>query len=407
MNKNLCKSTTEVNINISTFENAIAWALNEGYGIACYRLPESACFQLMIDISGKPMRCQEEIEQLPTGFIFSPFDNQEPRDAFYLTAHLMLKSGENEASCNAEEYYPQRDALNQYLQNTAETPPFRYHQPTENSDPAITPRAEFIRLVNEGIEQIENGHFLKFVPSRTKAVSLAQFQLVENLKQMATEYPNAFVSFVSIPDVGSWIGATPEILMHMDQQSVFHTVALAGTQPFPEDGDLKNVAWRQKEIEEQALVSRYIINILKKLRIREFIEKGPKTVKAGNLIHLKTTFEIDTKTISFPDLGNVMLRLLHPTSAVCGMPLEASEQFLKAEEKYDRAFFAGYLGPINAEGESYAFVNLRCMQILGDHAILYAGAGVTADSSPEKEWTETELKCNTVGKIIQTPRESN
>lgn len=64
------------------------------------------------------------------------------------------------------------------------------------------------------------------------------------------------------------------------------------------------------------------------------------------------------------------------------------------------SFYAGYLGPVNIHNRICLFVNLRCMQLLGDQAVLYAGAGVTADSVPESEWEETEIKLNTLLKVI-------
>jgi isochorismate synthase len=175
---------------------------------------------------------------------------------------------------------------------------------------------------------------------------------------------------------------------------------LAGTKALNHDINLKSVAWTQKEIEEQALVERYIISCFKKIRLREYDEYGPKTTVAGNLLHLKSDFTVDMKATNFPQLGSVMLSLLHPTSAVCGMPLEPARAFLKHHEGYDREFYAGYLGPVNIHNDTHIFVNLRCMQLVNGFALFYAGAGVTADSIPENEWEETEIKLNTLSAII-------
>jgi isochorismate synthase len=164
--------------------------------------------------------------------------------------------------------------------------------------------------------------------------------------------------------------------------------------------DIKSVAWTEKEIEEQAMVSRYIINCFKKIRLREYEEHGPRTASAGNLLHLKTEYEVDMKATNFPQLGSVMLKLLHPTSAVCGMPLNNALEFLNKNEGYDRQFYSGYLGPVNFRNESHIFVNLRCMQIHERQATLYAGAGVTIDSIPEKELEETEMKMDTLQKVL-------
>ncbi|MCU0369328.1 MAG: chorismate-binding protein, partial [Cyclobacteriaceae bacterium] len=119
-----------------------------------------------------------------------------------------------------------------------------------------------------------------------------------------------------------------------------------------------------------------------------------------NVMHLKTEYEVDMLATNFPQLGSVMLKLLHPTSAVCGMPYEAALDFLKNQEGYDREFYSGFLGPIQIKNESHIYVNLRCMQLFNKFVRLYAGAGVTIDSIPEMEMEETEIKMQNLQKLI-------
>jgi isochorismate synthase len=242
------------------------------------------------------------------------------------------------------------------------------------------------------------------VPSRAEPVSLPlSFDVVAAFYALCSRNPNALVSFVSSPSAGSWLGATPEILVSVEDRTTFKTVALAGTQPY--HGQLlKDVAWTQKDIEEQALVERYIISCFKKIRLREYDEQGPRTVIAGQMLHLKSEFKVDIQETNFPQLGTVMLGLLHPTAAVCGTPLQAARHFLLAHEGYDRQFYSGYLGPINFGDSIHIFVNLRCAQLLHQQAILYAGAGVTIDSVPQDELAETEIKLNTLRQVLSTSR---
>jgi isochorismate synthase len=259
----------------------------------------------------------------------------------------------------------------------------------------------FRTAVDRAVAAIREGRFQKVVLSRQKKVPLPKdFDQMQTYLRLCRHYPLAFVSLVSVPGHGTWMGASPEILVSVDRLRIFRTMALAGTQPYLPDVAPSQVAWTQKEIEEQALVSRYIINCFKQIRLREFEEDGPKTVVAGNLMHLRTDFQVDTQATGFPQLGTVMLGLLHPTSAVCGMPKEAALHFIRENEGYDRAFYSGYLGPVNLEGESHLYVNLRCSQWLENGALLYAGAGITANSVAEKEWRETELKCQTMYQVL-------
>jgi isochorismate synthase len=124
-------------------------------------------------------------------------------------------------------------------------------------------------------------------------------------------------------------------------------------------------------------------------------------VRIGSLAHLRTDYTIDLNEVSFPGLGSAMLDLLHPTSAVCGMPKEPSLDFIVRNEGFDRRLFGGYLGPVNIEDETHIYVNLRCLQLFVGRAVLYAGAGITHLSDPEWEWSETEWKCRIMLDVIE------
>jgi isochorismate synthase len=259
----------------------------------------------------------------------------------------------------------------------------------------------FKDLVRLAVNRISEGDFLKVVPSRRQVIELREnFNPADGFFALTRQFPGSFISFFSIPGKGTWMGASPEILIGINEQGIFSTSAVAGTQVLEPDTRLSNVAWTQKEIEEQALVSRYIINNFKKIRLREFEEYGPKSVRAGNLVHLRTDFSVNMHDVNFPQLGTVMLKLLHPTSAVSGMPKEASADFLRKHENYDREFYSGFIGPVRVENRTSLYVNLRCAQLLDKKAYLYSGAGVTLDSDPEQEWHETEIKIRILQEIL-------
>jgi isochorismate synthase len=198
--------------------------------------------------------------------------------------------------------------------------------------------------------------------------------------------------------------ATPEILVEQNEEGIFRTISLAGTQSGVDLDGLpispSQARWSQKEIEEQAFVSRYIIDCFKKIRLREYTEIGPKTISTGNLLHLKTEYIVDTKAMDFPQLPGLMLGLLHPTSAVCGTPKQEAIDFISATEKHSRSMYSGYLGPVNLMNATYLFVNLRTVEIKENHAVYYAGCGITEDSDPEKEWQETQMKCQTLQRVL-------
>jgi isochorismate synthase len=375
------------------------YAAEHEFSFACWRLPNSTKKNLIISYTPFRIPTNESLEELPEGFLFAPFDKE--KTSAYLKADLMFSFSNGKLE---EANTPIRSNSYLWLQEIIPTLQKKKFKPRCKASSLPSPfsqKENFEHFVKKCIDQIEVGSFEKIVPSRAKRVDLKDsFDVIEAFQKLCLAYPNAMISFIHTPENGAWIGASPELLVSVENKTSFKTVALAGTKMFEEGTNLKQVAWTQKEIEEQALVSRYIINNFKKIRLREFEEHGPKTVVAGNLMHLKTEFSVDMKATNFPQLGSVMLNLLHPTSAVCGMPLEPSLEFLRQHEGYDREFYSGYLGPVNVDHNTYLFVNLRCMQLLEGQAMVYAGAGVTIDSVPETEWEETEMKLNTLLKVI-------
>ena len=360
------------------------WATQNHYNFALYRKPRQNPI-ILID-SEKLKQVTTEIEVLESGFLWANYDGT----VYHIQSNLQVDLG-NRSIFGDNSLVPYESELPDSWQ-------YYVHGQAQES----TSKEAYIHEVQTGINHIVNSKLTKVVPSKVKLHLLAKdFSLADAFVKLCKEYPSAFVSIVSTKEHGTWLTATPEMLIDVNTEGIFKTMALAGTQKHEEGKSLHEVAWTDKEIEEQAMVSRYIINRLKEIRLREFIEEGPMTVRAANLTHLCSTFTVDTQTTNFPNLGGVMLNLLHPTSAVCGMPKEPAVELIKEIEGHDRKFYTGYLGPVNVNGETSVYVNLRCMELFEGKSNLFAGAGVTAFSNPEKEWEETELKCNTLLNVIK------
>jgi isochorismate synthase len=375
--------------------HALSSCFDSNFSFALWRLPHSDTVHFAA--SNRPEKVTEvNLEESTPGFIFAPFD--PAREKIFLPADefFSFRSGAITAS---------RGSTFDAAFNKPGTTPqpatrARYFMQARSQDLPSDEHA-YKTLVSRASNAVSQGIFEKIVPSRFKTVALPEnFDLLNTFDQLCALYPNALVSVFSSSITGTWVGATPEMLAGITRDQHFHTAAVAGTQPYHPGTDLRSVSWTQKDIEEQALVERYVISCFKKIRLREYDEHGPKTSIAGNVMHLKTDFEVDMIATNFPLLGSTMLRLLHPTSAVCGMPLEASLEFIRTQEGYDRQYYSGFLGPVRINDESCMYVNIRCMQLFGTEAVLYAGAGVLADSDPDKEWSETEMKMNTLGRII-------
>ena len=383
-----------------------AGALRTGRPLAIWREPGAAQPRLLAARSleaaytGLPPALDPAA---PAGFAFFPFRDSDHNPALFLPADVQYDPSQPEVVRLAPAARGLVPNIAAWL--TLPTPPtLAWHHSAQPAPPATT-QADYTQLVRTGVAAIEAREVVKVVSSRVAHRALPPgFDPLAAFEELSRQYERAFVSLVSVPGVGTWLGASPEVLAEVTADGHFHTIALAGTQPLVPGHRPQEAIWRQKEIEEQALVARYIVSCFKQLRLREYHETGPRTVAAGQLLHLRTDFEVNLQNVPFAaSLGTDMLRLLHPTSAVGGMPKAAALDFLRHHERYDRAYYSGFLGPVNvaAPGVSRLFVNLRCLQVRAEEAILYAGTGLTADSDPLREWQETELKLTTVGAVLK------
>ena len=374
-------------------KNLWSGAMAQNGSVAVWRCPREKSIHFFADLSDAPSIGRIDLKNTEPGFLVSPFMNPEGNETLFLKSDIFAMTDED-GNWSVEKGKDIIDGSS--FRHDQGTTSINYHLNTRPDTEISGKKDHFIKMVEKGITAIDEGEFDKVVSARTYDEPLSEnFDIIDQFNRMEKAYPDAFVSLISIPGKGTWMGATPELLIESSAEC-FRTVSVAGTQPFPLDKDVSEAAWNQKEIEEQAMVSRYIIEQFKIIRLREFEETGPRSVRAGNMIHLKTEYIVDLKKVQFPELGTVMLNLLHPTSAVCGMPKFSALRFIAANENLNREFYSGYLGPVNMNGQSRLYVNLRCMQILQNRAVLYAGAGITHDSIPENEWEETALKCQTL-----------
>jgi isochorismate synthase len=262
--------------------------------------------------------------------------------------------------------------------------------------PEEVSKDEYLELIRTIVRYIHQGTFEKVVPSRVKIVQGVYVPKLGIIYDMLCKaYPNAFV-YIFNNGSHLWIGATPEPLL-LAMNGTMQTVSLAGTRSFSEENT--NIgAWNSKERLEQEYVTRYISRVIAHYNLTDIDLQGPYTKKAGNLLHLSTDFSFSSENLK-GRLGE-FLNDLHPTPAVCGMPYKPSLELLMNFERHEREYYAGYLGPIGLDDRLSLFVNLRCMKVLQDRLALFIGGGITADSIPEEEWMETEIKADTLLSII-------
>ncbi|WP_315054977.1 chorismate-binding protein [Chryseobacterium indoltheticum] len=262
--------------------------------------------------------------------------------------------------------------------------------PKDESHFIAETQEEYLQKLEEVIQIIKENDLPKLVLSRRKIIKdFNKIDLKNSFNNLCKNYSNAF-KYLFFDGETSWMGAFSEVLGKFNKSThEFETMSIAGTIPVSEE-------WTEKEIEEQKPVSSYIRNTLTKYAtLSEVQESETYDHISGNIKHLKTDFKIKIN----PENLDSIIKELHPTPAVCGIPKDFCREIIEKVEKFPRELYAGY---IKIETEDYIqyFVNLRCARLYKNSVHLFVGGGITAQSNSEKEWQETELKSEAVLKNL-------
>jgi isochorismate synthase len=353
--------------------NALDRFIEAGRSFAVYRTPGSRLARFLARDRG-PVGLLREIDELngQSGFVMAPFEVSD--------------------SCPLVLLRPDRDELVPLPQSGASTA----CTAAARTLPAA-PDAAYAGRFQTFIAPVREGRFSKLVLSREALRAReAGFSAAGAFLLACNSYTHSYVYLFHTPETGAWMGCTPEILLK-GENGRWNTVALAGSRLLrPEalpDG------WDDKNRTEQRLVAAYVRAQLRAFGIRP-VESGPYTVRAGGLAHLKTGFHF-----RLPDTARLgdLLKCLHPTPAVSGLPKEEARRFILANEGYARRYYSGFAGWLAPEGTTALYVNLRCMNIRACSLRLYAGGGLLPASVMEDEWLETEYKLQTMLSVAGKP----
>ncbi len=262
------------------------------------------------------------------------------------------------------------------------------------------------------LSHIQQGEFSKIVLARQTREPLGEKSPLQLFLNACKTYPRLFIALISAPRCGTWLMATPETLLQGHGQE-WSTMSLAGTmrltgsqltfdEPPSTEGQFipaqhtPGIQWGIKDVQEQHYVSTYITECLEHYAT-SLHEHGPFTMRAGNLIHLRSDF-----TFTLPDNEHIgdLLQTLYPTPAVCGVPKEAARDFILRNEYAARSYYSGFAGPLYPEADTNLYVSLRCMRIDSDGYSLFAGGGLLSSSDIQQEWEETEAKLCTMRALL-------
>ncbi len=265
------------------------------------------------------------------------------------------------------------------------------------------PAGDWLRAVSSARRAIRAGRLDKVVLARDLTLRFKEtFRAGAIVRALAAAFPECFsFSFDGI------VGSTPELLVRRAGDSV-ESLPLAGSAPRSDDvladrrlGEALSVSAKNRS--EHSLTVGMIRERLAPLCRRLDVDAEPWLLCLANVQHLATRFEgrlsEDRSSLTALELAG----LLHPSPAVCGVPAAPAMAAIRSLEGMSRARYAGPLGWVDANGDGEWGIALRCTELNGRGARLFAGAGIVAESDPVSELEEVEVKMGAVLNVLLAP----
>ena len=288
-----------------------------------------------------------------------------------------------------------------HLPSMAEYPPAAQNAPTTR--PSFSDQrtdSDWREMVGDALDEIKRGKLEKVVLARAvRTSSSAELDPFAIVRELQSVFQNAFV-FACWRGQAAFVGASPERLVRLDGRAV-QVSSLAGTTTRGSTRDEDTAAGQRllasaKDRLEHALVRDFVVSALADVCDGITALSEPTLLALPHVYHLHT--EIRARLGTGYSLLNIIARL-HPTPAVGGSPRDAALRFIRERENLDRGWYAGPIGWIGTASGEFA-VALRSAVASGTEALLFAGCGIVADSSPEQELAESELKLRSMKSAI-------
>ena len=259
---------------------------------------------------------------------------------------------------------------------------------------AVPSESEWSDSVAQAVQTMRAGHLDKVVLAR--ALDVRAHDVLDPraiAARLAVRFPSCFTYLCD-----GLVGASPELLVRRLGRHV-ESLVLAGTMrrgdTAAEDEQLERMLTSSvKDGYEHRLAVESVRTVLRDLTVEMDEDAQPHLLRLANVTHLATSL---TGWLHAPAPSALALATrLHPTAAVGGTPREKALELIRSLEAAPRDRYAAPVGWMDAHGDGEFALALRCAQLDGSRARLWAGNGIVADSSPAAELAETTAKLDAV-----------
>ncbi len=254
----------------------------------------------------------------------------------------------------------------------------------------------WLTSVRDALADIAAGGFEKVVLARDRVLKRrGGFDASVVARALEGRYPECFTF-----SLDGMVGASPELLVRRTQATV-ESMPLAGSAPRGIDPAAderlgEELSASTKNRREHEITVRSVADAVTPL-CTSVRRAGPSLLRLANVQHLATSIR---GTLEQPLSALQLAGALHPSAAVCGAPARPAMGFIRSHEGMARGRYGGPVGWVDANGDGEWALALRCAQLEGDAARLFAGAGIVAGSDPDAELEETRVKLEAVLSVL-------
>jgi menaquinone-specific isochorismate synthase len=285
------------------------------------------------------------------------------------------------------------DSWCEELENSA--PPVQEPQSLRSLSLEPTPD-EYAHNVALAVEILRSKEIDKVVLARSVRGSVPEaIDAAAVAQRLHHREPLCAIYSIPTSDGRRFVGATPELIARR-RGATLQSHPLAGTIALPPNVEPEDyLTWllgSTKNLHEHNVPVNEIVTALEGVYDDVQADAGPSIVALRTLAHLGTWIEASSRSESDAPDALEVLRLLHPTSAVGGVPRRSAYELIRRLEQIDRGYYAGPLGWVDANGDGEWWIGFRGVLVKGAQFEAWAGAGIVSESDPIAEREETKAK---------------
>lgn len=266
--------------------------------------------------------------------------------------------------------------------------------PDQFSLTASTPHSDWKAVVAGALDAIKRDELRKVVLARRVDITGNRpFVVSDVLGRLRALYPSCMIFSVE-----GFLGASPELLIRrtgalVESHPLAGTVARSGDAR-SDEALIAGLMGSEKARHEHQVVVDELSAALAPVCKELVIPESPTVMGLRNVSHLGTRISgrlAGDGGGALPSALELVARV-HPTPAVGGSPTDAAIRYAAEVEGFDRGRYAGPVGWMDSRGDGAFALGIRCAEVSGARARIYAGNGVVSGSDPDEELAETQLK---------------